>query len=619
MEGDYRGENLTKDYQERLHRFQTLQEREEALGLRLGWVRAWTFTAGVLLYLGFDLWSGSLALASGAGMGLAIVLFLVLVTWHRRVRARRRWFGAMAQINAVALARIARNWDALPLSVLEDPDPHHPFAFDLDICGRASLFRLFTTVTLPPGSDTLRRWILETAAPHELRRRQAAVDELSSLVDFRQELEARGRLLDPPDSEPIRRFLDWAECDGWLSGHLWILHAARALPALTTLLFALYWGGWMDGPWWLLSMGAAFAFGGHLRTKIHPLMELASAGQERFGRYASVLGLLLETELKGPVLRELQEEIRSSPVGPERELRKLERRVAWADIRFSSMAHAPLQALFVWDVHVLAVLERWKARSGSHVRKWLDALGSFEALAALAALRADHPDWCFPTLAESRDPEIRATGLGHPLLPQNACVRNDLEIGPPGSFLFVTGSNMSGKSTLLRAVGINTVLAQAGGPVCAESMTLAPLQVQTSMRTADSLAEGVSQYMAELNRIRQVVDAARVREGNDVLFLLDEPLQGTNEAERRVAVQTILGHLLEAGAVGAVATHDLQLDETARLKRAAKAVHLEGKVRESEEGPLLTFDYLVKQGRATSTNALALLRAVGLGGDGGSE
>jgi DNA mismatch repair ATPase MutS len=236
-------------------------------------------------------------------------------------------------------------------------------------------------------------------------------------------------------------------------------------------------------------------------------------------------------------------------------------------------------------------------------------------LAALASLRAENPDWCLPSVLEEGHPSISADALGHPLLPQDSCVTNDISVGPPGSFLFVTGSNMSGKSTLLRAIGLNVVLGQAGGPVCAKEMTLSPLRVQTSMRTSDSLADGVSQYMAELNRIRQVVSGARSDETETVLFLLDEPLQGTNEAERRVAVQTILGHLLDAGSIGAVATHDLLLDETDRLRAAANAVHLEGLVREEGPGPLLSFDYLVKPGRATSTNALALLRAVGLGAE----
>jgi DNA mismatch repair ATPase MutS len=281
------------------------------------------------------------------------------------------------------------------------------------------------------------------------------------------------------------------------------------------------------------------------------------------------------------------------------------------------MAHALLQALLLWDVHVLAGLEGWRRSFGDHVRGWLEALGRFEALAALAALRADHPEWSFPVIREGGVPGVRGRELGHPLLPSPACVGNDVEVGPPGTFLFITGSNMSGKSTFLRAVGVNVALAQAGGPVCAREMELTSLDVQSCMRTTDSLTEGVSQFMAELNGIQRVVQAARRGGGEGgaptVLYLLDEPLQGTNEAERRVAVQTILGHLLEAGAVGAVATHDLRLDGTAALAAAARAAHFEGTVQEGEGQPLLSFDYRLKPGRATSTNALALLRAVGLG------
>ncbi|MFH1763429.1 MAG: hypothetical protein ABIF09_04465, partial [Gemmatimonadota bacterium] len=166
-------------------------------------------------------------------------------------------------------------------------------------------------------------------------------------------------------------------------------------------------------------MGAAFALGNYFRNKIHPLMELASAGQERFGHYAAILGLLLEAEMEAPALRKLQKSVRSSPVGASQELRRLGRRVAWADVRYSSMAHAPLQALFVWDVHMLAGLEKWKARSGPHVRKWLDALGELEALSAMAALLADNPDWCFPEFSEDPERKVVAKGLCHPLLPQD--------------------------------------------------------------------------------------------------------------------------------------------------------------------------------------------------------
>lgn len=639
---------MIETYRERLAAFDEARGLMDRLGVRLGWARVGIFVTGFGLYVAADVTGGRLGVGLAAGVAAAFLLFLFLVVWHGKVRARERHLAALAQVNREAMARVGRDWHTLPPALPEEAEPHHPYARDLDLSGEASLFRLLSTVTLPPGVDTLREWLLSPAEPREVRERQEAVAELASLLDFRQTLEARGRLADPPSPSSVRSFLEWAEGEPWLPRRPWLRVAAWSLPFLTGALAYLQFAGLIRGPWWLVSMVTALALAGSLRREIHPLMDAAGAGQESFSRYGAVLSLFLATPVRSPILASLQDAVRSGSAGPEPELRRLGRATAWADVRHSAMAHGPLQALLVWDVHVLAGLERWKARWGGHVRRWLEALGELEALAALAALKGDHPDWVFPSLAEGVEPGLRALGLGHPLLPPERCVGNDVEVGPPGSFVFLTGSNMSGKSTLLRAVGLNAVLAQAGGPVCARRMEMTPLDVQTSMRATDSLARGVSQYMAELQRIRQVVEAARggggasdlldsspgvrgeesVLRGGEagprahggaahgsvaVLYLLDEPLQGTNEAERRVAVQTIVGHLLDAGAVGMVATHDLSLDHSDRLGPAARPVHFQGVVREGGSGPLLSFDYRLRDGRATSTNALALLRAVGLG------
>jgi hypothetical protein len=634
---------LIGTYRERLAAFEEARVHKDRLGVRLGWARVGVFMAAFALYVAADVTDGRLGAGLAAGVPVALLLFLLLVVWHRRIRARERHLAALAQVNREAIARVERDWDTLPAALPEDAGPSHPYARDLDLSGEASLFRLLSTATLPPGVDTLRRWLLLPAAPGEVRARQDAVAELASLLDFRQALEARGRLADPPSPASVRSLLAWAEGEPWLPKHPWLLVAAWILPLLTGVLVALQVTGLVTGPWWLLSMVVALAVGGSFRKEIHPLMDAAGSGQESFSRYGAVLSLFLETEVRSPGLKGLQDAVKSGSAGPEPELRRLGRSTAWADVRHSAMAHGPLQALLVWDVHVLAGLEKWKARWGRHVRMWLEALGELEALAALGALKADHPEWVFPEVLEGGEPGLRALHLGHPLLPPERCVGNDVGVGPPGSFVFLTGSNMSGKSTLLRAVGLNAVLAQAGGPVCARRMEMTPLDVQTSMRATDSLARGVSQYMAELQRIRQVVVAARGGgspggsgeaglqggegqsgaagglSGGDAttttLYLLDEPLQGTNEAERRVAVQTILGHLLDAGAVGMVATHDLQLDHSEVLGPAARAVHFQGVVREDGAGPILSFDYRLRAGRATSTNALALLRAVGLGAE----
>ncbi|MGH7448778.1 MAG: MutS-related protein, partial [Longimicrobiales bacterium] len=296
------------------------------------------------------------------------------------------------------------------------------------------------------------------------------------------------------------------------------------------------------------------------------------------------------------------------------QLQRLQRLMHLADLRGSSM-HLPVFLLTMWDVHVLLAMERWQDESGAAVRDWLEALGEAEALAGLATLAHDQPHWVFPELAPAAESSLTAASLGHPLIPDNARVHNDVHIGPPGTFLLVTGSNMSGKSTLLRAIGVNAVLAQAGAPVCARWMRLAPLEVCTSIRVQDSLARGVSYFMAELERLKQIVDAAhRVRdEGSATLvFLLDEILHGTNTAERRIAATRVIRHLVDSRAIGAATTHDLDLAAEPALAGAARLVHFTESVETVDGESTLRFDYILREGLATSTNALALMRIVGL-------
>jgi DNA mismatch repair ATPase MutS len=263
---------------------------------------------------------------------------------------------------------------------------------------------------------------------------------------------------------------------------------------------------------------------------------------------------------------------------------------------------------------VLWLLERWQRRNSAAVRPWLEVLGEFEALAGLATLAHDHPDWQFPMLTPEEPAQLVARKLAHPLLRPAIAVANDVQIGPAGSFLLVTGSNMSGKSTLLRSIGLNVALAQAGGPVCAAELRLPPLQLATSMRVSDSLELGVSYFMAELQRLKDIVDAAeQVRGGpRTLLFLLDEILHGTNTAERQIAARRIIRHLLAQGAIGAVSTHDLGLAEADDLAAAGQTVHFGERLDGNGGGPLLRFDYTLRPGLAGSTNALKLMALIGL-------
>ncbi len=602
-------------YRARLDRFRDAAGEEAGRASRLSRVRGVLFLLGVGLLTGAEVTGDPLATGLLVAGILSLAGFAEAVKRHRRARAEVSRLREMAGLNERALARLGREWEALP-DVHADPvDPSHPYAADLTVTGERSLLRLCTDVVTRPGRDTLRAWLLEPAPTDRVPLRQEAVAELAPRLDFRQDLAIRGRAAGGPDSEPVDGLVAWGEEPSPWSPPGWLVAASWALPPISLGLLGAHLAGMTALPWWLAPVAAAWAAVGFRSRELEARMDRVGSGAERLGRYAELLAILSGLDADAPLLRELRDAVRSEGKSAADQLRRLERRVAWSEVRRNDLMHLPLQVLLLWDVHVVRSLESWRRRSGDSLSSWLEAVGALEALCALATLRADHPDWCFPEVGGGTD-RLAAEALGHPLLPGERCVRNDVEVGPAGTFLFVTGSNMAGKSTLLRALGINTVLARAGGPACARTLRLPRLRVHTSMRVEESLSEGISYFMAELHRVRGVVDAARrADEGGSegVLYLLDEPLQGTNEAERRVAVQTIVGHLLRTSAIGAVATHDLRLHATDLLDEAADPVHLEGTVRDEEDGPVLSFDYRLRPGLATSSNALALLRAVGLG------
>jgi DNA mismatch repair ATPase MutS len=331
-----------------------------------------------------------------------------------------------------------------------------------------------------------------------------------------------------------------------------------------------------------------------------------------FQRYAEALEAVGEQPYAAGELRRISGELTHRGRPAHAWMAILGRRVDLSDVRHSAYLHLLLHGIFLWDFHALLRLERWQRDAGPQARGWLAALGRFEALAALAGLKFEQPGWCFPVVDAAAD-RFAAQGLGHPLIRDGQRVANDVELGPAGTFLLVTGSNMSGKSTLLRAIGVNAVLAQAGGPVAAASLRMPPVALATSILVEDSLAEGVSFFMAELQRIQKIVAAAdrSHAEGRPLLYLLDEVLRGTNSYERQVAVRRVVLHLLRRGAIGAVSTHDLQLAEVEDLKAVCVPVHFRETLHPGGDPPM-TFDYTMRPGVATTVNALKLMELVGL-------
>lgn len=578
---------------------------------RLGNLRVAAFFATLgLIAVGLQTGSALAYLASALAAGA----FILLIARHRRIGRALSEASALHDVNAESLLRCARHWELLPLKFPPGAEPNHAFAADLDLFGHASLFHLLETVETPMGADRLRDWLLHPGQPTGVEQRQRAVAALASELEWRQALQVDGRLIggERVDPEPL---LTWCEAEPWLARR----PVVRILAAIGPIAFALgvVAAAWGWAPSLLLVVVAA---GNILLTQVvaaeaRSRIALVARQYESISQYARLLGRIEAMPGAALYLDDLRARLTTNGHVASELLRILGRRAAFA-IPPGSMLYLPLQAVFAWDVNALAGLEAWQRIAGGHVRDWLTVIGETEATAALATLAYDHPEWAFPAV-DPDAPSVLAAGLGHPLLPETERVTNEVEVGPVGAFLLVTGSNMSGKSTLLRAIGVNVVLAGAGGPVCATAMTLPPIRLWTSVRVEDSLERGVSFFMAELQRLKAVVDAADAgdRDGRTLLFLLDEILQGTNTAERQVAARRVIRHLVDAGAMGAVSTHDLTLADGPELAPITRAVHL----RDTVTADGMEFDYKLRPGIATSTNALRLMEIVfgpGLAGAG---
>jgi hypothetical protein len=477
------------------------------------------------------------------------------------------------------------------------------------VFGHAGLLQVLGPIGTPAGRARLDGWLLTPSPPEALRERQRAVLELAPRVDLRDDVAAHALRAGTVSAADLAPLLRWAEGGPPAGPGRAARLTAWALPPAIWTLAALDLAGVVDRGWWVLGVLSAA-----LLTMVGPGARARAAFTRAFARegiftgFPELLRAIARADLDAPLLIDLQARLRADGGDPADRIAALDRLMHLSDLRRSGLPYLVVQLTTLWDLHVHAAMERWRRSVGAHLRGWLEAAGTFEALAALATLAHDQPDWALP--AFDAEPAIRAEALGHPLLPDERRVANDVTVGPPGTFLHVTGSNMSGKSTLLRAIGLNAVLAQAGGPVCATAMRLPALDVRSSIRVRDSLERGVSHFMAELERLKGVVDAADAPLGARVLFLLDEVLHGTNTAERRIAARRVLEHLLAAGAIGAITTHDLELLDGS-LEGVAVPVHFRETIEEGEGGGM-SFDYTLRPGLATSTNALALMRLVGL-------
>ncbi len=558
--------------------------------------------------------------------GLLFFGFLAVAYLHEGMQTELRRASLLVKIYRESLARCHRNWKEIQTPEVELEPGQVALSTDLDLFTGSSIFKLLGITRTPLGTSTLKSWILEGALSDEVNQRQQAVKELAVCVDWREAFQLTCEQLSVGQSGP-NRFVQWASSDSWFKNRSWVLWLARLtsivslvavlgivlVPVLPPMVWLVVLATAM-----LINFGLAIIFAG----SIHDVFNSVSSRSNEASHYVSLFDRITNFDARSERLRQLQTQIKSTDSAGSVEIGRLSTLASLANIRRNGilfLLYVVLEFLFFWDAHALHWLERWKAKQGHNVGRWFDGLGQWEALCALAKLTYDQPDWVFPRVSSgdgASDPVIAGSDVGHPLLGIER-VRNDVTIGPPGTVLLVTGSNMSGKSTLLRSVGANVVLGQMGSVVCAKDFRQPTMQIETSMRIADSLADGVSFFMAELKRLKQVVDAAETIEasgsGRRMLFLLDEILQGTNSRERQIAVSRVVRRLIDRKAIGAISTHDLDLAKTDELASACDPVYFSEQFKEVDGTKIMTFDYQMKQGIAETTNALKLLELVGLG------
>ncbi|MGB7346673.1 MAG: MutS family DNA mismatch repair protein [Pirellulaceae bacterium] len=628
-------------YQEQLAAIDVQHEQLKAKDTKFGTLRVLLFFVALVFAM-----IGSFS-ELGWGVGwiavVAFAAFFAVVVINEPVRDQMESLNRSRGVVRRMIARLQRDWDTLAtkrltecLESIELPEHQQAVADDLDLLGRASLFHLVSMAATMPGIRCLAMWLADESDVRTAQERAQAIQVLAPRRDDRMRFYSLAREVGESTGDPDR-FVAWASGKSWLDSRAWLSTWANVSLVLTGMLLL----GVIAGAFGILPATVLRACGiglialpalnmiltSAMLGPAHEIFSIAMSNRQAVDNYTEIFAAaewLPETQADSQTegcLSRIRRVILTGDHAATTGMNRLQRVAAAGGLRQSAgtfLLYLPLQAFGLWDVRVLRRLEAWQSEFGPHVGDWFGALGELESLLSLAAIRDEYPQWVTPVWIEAPEPQtVKAKTIGHPLLKDDARVTNDVSVGPPGTILLVTGSNMSGKSTMLRSIGLNVALAGTGAPVCASHFELPSVELATSIRVRDNLSEGVSFYMAELQRLKSVVDQARqLAEVPDrvVLFLLDEILQGTNSRERQIAVVQVLRHLRQSGAIGAISTHDLELADEPEMMSIATPVHFRETIRPDAQGDeQMTFDYQMREGVSPTTNALRLLEMVGLG------
>ena len=589
------------EYRHRWGERRAAHARLSATDRRFSYARLAVFGLGVLLAA--LAWRG---LLSGWLVVLPVGAFIVVVRRHEGVIQRRESAARAITFYERGLARIEDRWQGTGEPGDRFRDDRHLYANDLDLFGPGSLFELLSIARTRAGEAMLAGWLCTPASPQEIADRQQAIAELTGALDLREALSLAGA--DVRAGVHGDELVGWAEAPALLSP-AWLRWVAAALTTALVATAALFLSGGGELPL-LVVLGLQVGLAWPQQRRVERALHRAAVAARDLDVLAHLLERLEDHQFSAPRLRSLREAIDSPHGRASSAIHALHRLVELHDWQHN-LIFLLLSLPVLWGTHVAWAIEAWRARHGREIREWLHAIAQFEALSSLSAFSCEHPADPFPEIVANGGSPSSALfdgeELAHPLLPAARAVRNSVRLDEGQRLLVVSGSNMSGKSTLLRTVGINAVLALAGAPVRAASLRISPLAIGATLRIQDSLQEGRSRFYAEITRIRALADAAAGPA--PLLFLLDELFHGTNSQDRLVGASGVLRSLLDRGAIGLVTTHDLALTGIARaLAPRAVNVHFE----DWFEGGEIRFDYRMKPGPVSRSNAIALMRAVGL-------
>ena len=536
---------------------------------------------------------------------LTFLPLFVLVKIHNRFFIRKEWLETQARIIQEELQALSGDYSSFE-DGKEYVNPEHPYSFDLDIFGRRSLFQSINRTCTFFGKVRLAEWLQNHL--HEkasIEKRQEMVREISEHTLFREQFRVAGLVHhgQSPDAEKIQA---WSQSPaqylhaGWVKAFIW------GVPVINSLLLITSLAEWTSFSWLGLSFGIFLVLSFGIIKRATYIQETYGKQLKSLNGYARLIALAKAEDWKSAGMQELMERFNLNGQSPIQALQQLSKELDRLDLRNNQFLYVLLEGSIFFQLQEIVRIERWKARYGQHINEWLETVGKLDALCSLGTFAYNHPQYTYPELTEKPFCFL-ATQMGHPLMPASQCVKNDATIPSRPFFLIITGANMAGKSTYLRTIGVNYLLACIGAPVCCERLRLHPNQLITSLRTSDSLSNNESYFFAELKRLKRIIDL--LNQGQQLFIILDEILKGTNSMDKQKGSFDLIRQFMQLKANGIIATHDLLLGSL--IKQFPEEIRnycFEADIKENE----LTFSYKLREGVAQNMNACFLMKKMGI-------